>query len=235
MKRGQWLALLLSVSVIVPNQSVARARQPQPPLRVWDVSNSVDPITGESRCVVAAYDKLRTNPKRKAYTYSRVGALYPVVELNSAYGLLVGVSSGGRFRVPTGDILWRVDDNPHRELRAADNPGLPSTQFAVPKTGNEEADRKVEEAMASTSKLAAAMTATSTVASGKLAAEMLREMLAGRALIYRSATVAPQYGVPTGREYEVGQYTSEGLKASIRPIPLDESFREGIRACGIAI
>lgn len=223
------LALISMTScAFIAAHGAARSRQPA---RAWDVSRSVDPITGQSRCVVAAYDKLKANSKRP-FTFSRSGYLYPVVELNSAYGLLVGVSSGGRFRLPTGDILWRVDDRPYRELHAADNPGLPANQFAVPRTGNEVADRKVEEAMTSTSKFAASMTATSTMSSGRVAGEMLREMLAGRSLIFRSAASVPSYGVPTDREYQVGQYTSQGL---IRPIPLDASFRESIVGCGIAL
>src|SRR5690606_38699484 len=120
---------------------------------VWSVSRTSDPITGVSSCVVTAYDTAA------GLKYSRFGFLYPVVENNSKLGLLVGVSSGGKMRLPTGDILWRVDDNPHRTLRAADNPALTgSSMFAGIKTGNEEADKRVEEAMASTGNLVASMT-----------------------------------------------------------------------------
>ena len=45
-------------------------------------------------------------------SYTRVGALYPFVDQKGAHGLLVGVASGGRIRVPSGDILWRIDEQP---------------------------------------------------------------------------------------------------------------------------
>ena len=80
-------------------------------------------------------------------------------------------------------------------------------------------------------KLISAATATSTVASGTVAKEMLAEMLAGRGLIYRAAAATAAYGLPTGRDREVGQYTKDGL----RPYPIDDSFRAGLAACGIAI
>lgn len=37
-------------------------------------------------------------------TKKATGALHPVIESSSPYGLLVGVSSGGRFRLPTGGL-----------------------------------------------------------------------------------------------------------------------------------
>ena len=195
---------------------------------VWSVSRTSDPITGDSSCVVTAYD---TVGKLK---YSRLGFLYPVVENNSKLGLLVGVSSGGTYRVPTGDILWRVDQSPHRTLKAADNPALAGSAMfgAAYKTGDVETDRRIEEAMASTGNMVASLTATSTVASGDLAREMLAEMVAGQGLIYRQAQAAPAYGLPSGAQNRVGQYTSDQGQV---PIMLDASFRRGLAECGIPI
>jgi hypothetical protein len=175
---------------------------------------------------VAAYDRVGRT------AFSRFGYLYPIVENNSRLGLLVGVSSGGQYRVPTGDILWRVDGNPHRELKAADNPVTEEAAASMPapyRTGNAAADKAVDDAMALTRKLTVGMTSTSTVASGPKAQEMLREMLAGQSLIYRQAQAAPSYGLPSSQTYRVGQFTNEGL----RPIPLDASFRAALAQCGI--
>lgn len=174
---------------------------------------------------MAAYDKIgRTE-------FSRFGYLYPIVENNSKLGLLVGVSSGGKYRVPTGDILWRVDSNPHRDIKAMDNPaGASFVPMMEPyKTGNEAADKAVADAMAYSQKLTAGLTSTSTVASGDKAKEMLREMLAGQTLLFRQAQIAPAYGLPNDQTYRVGQYTNEGQ----RPIPIDASFRRGLAECGI--
>lgn len=216
-------AVALAISAMAGLAEPAEGRRA--PREAWSVTRTTDPITGESTCVVAAYDQVGRS------RFSRVGALYPVVENNARLGLLVGVSSGGQFRLPTGDIVWRVDDRPHREIRAADNP---ATGAALPvpfRTGNEAADRAVEQTMAQQGNLIASMTATSTVASGDRAQAMLAEMAAGRSLIFRQANAAPAYGLPSNQTHRVGQFTNEGL----RPIPLDESFRRGLAACGITV
>ncbi len=207
-------------TVFAPSPSEARKK----PREVWSVSQTSDPITGDSSCIVAAYDVAA------GMKFSRFGFIYPVVENNSKLGLLIGVSSGGKIRTPSGDILWRVDANPHRTLRAADNPALAgSTMFGSVKTGDEETDRRVEEAMADTGNLVAAITATSTMASGELAHELLQEMLQGESLIYRQAQAAPAFGLPNQSAGAVGQYTSEGLV----PFKLDASFHRGLAECGI--
>lgn len=193
----------------------------KPPRGAWDVIRTSDPVTGVSTCVVAALDYVGKD------SFSRTGLLYPIVENNPVHGLLVGVSSGGKFRLPTGDIVWRVDDRPFREIKAENNPAgapAPTVATAVP---TDAASKAMQEAVAMTTKLTAAMTATSTVASGKRAQAMLAEMLAGQTLIFRSAAVTPQFGLQNSAMYRVGQFTKDGL----RPIPIDDSFRSGLEMC----
>lgn len=80
-------------------------------------------------------------------------------------------------------------------------------------------------------KLAANAGATATVTSGTEAAAMLDEMLAGSTLIYRANRPNTQFGLPTGYEQRVGQWTSEGQ----RPYPLDATFRRGVEQCQTAM
>ncbi|EQB00234.1 hypothetical protein L288_18525 [Sphingobium quisquiliarum P25] len=208
------------LTAIAPSAAMAKGK----PRDVWSVTRSSDPITGTTSCVVTAYDTAA------GMKFSRMGFLYPIVENNPKLGLLIGVSSGGRYRLPTGDILWRVDDNPHRELKAADNPAVGGTSFgAAFKTGNEATDRQVEGVMVQTAQLTASLTATSTVASGDKAREMLAEMAAGRSLIYRQEAASPAFGLPSARTAEVGQYTSKGQE----PFLIDASFHRGLTECGI--
>jgi hypothetical protein len=187
------------------------------PKAVWQVNRTSDPITGATSCIVAAYDQAA------GLSYSRTGKLYPLVEKNSTHGLLIGVSSGGRYRLPTGDIVWRVDGRPFRTLAAADNPAGMNVSAVPP--GNPAMQTLVDQQM----RLVAAATATSTVASGSIARAMLAEMLAGSGLIFRAAAATASYGLPTGSGRSVGLLTKDG----VRPYPLDASFRAGLTACGI--
>lgn len=109
--------LLLAATTIVAATMAATcitraASAKKAPKPVWQVSRTGDPITGATSCIVAAYDQAA------GLSYTRTGALYPFVENSSTHGVLVGVGSGGRIRLPTGDIVWRVDDRPFRTLAA---------------------------------------------------------------------------------------------------------------------
>jgi hypothetical protein len=80
----------------------------------------------------------------------------------------------------TGDILWRVDEKPYHEIKAADNP---ANGKATPSPDGAAAN-PVQATMAETSRMVAAMTATSTMASGDKARALLAEMMEGRGLIF---------------------------------------------------
>jgi hypothetical protein len=62
--------------------------------------------------------------------FTTTGGLYPIVEMNSSYGLLVGISSGGRIRVPTGDMLWVVDDKRVMSIGVSAQPAVPRSRRA---------------------------------------------------------------------------------------------------------
>lgn len=149
--------------------------------------------------------------------------------MNAAHGLLVGVSSGGRFRMPVGDIVWAVDGKPHREVRAADNPSIAATASPAPSPGDIAA-ATIASSVAQANRVVQAMTATSTMASGDKAREMLAELLAGERLLFRAATPNALIGMPDYRALMARQINE---KLEIKPIPIDASFREGLIACGI--
>lgn len=239
---------------------------------VWTVVRTADPITGRRTCAVSALDRFAGS------RFSQVGGLYAVVENNPDAGLLVGVSSGGRYRMPVGDIVWRVDNQPYRTLKAVNNPHVaqqgntepskaaaaqtPDTvdstmaegkSLASSKSAPENSDRvepseqnvsaatpsnPVIEAYTKTltatmqqqSAMVAALTATATMASGDTAQAMLDEMREGKTLLFRQQAATPLYGLPSSNVYAVGQETLKGRK----PIPIDQSFHDGLVACGIA-
>lgn len=183
----------------------------------WSPTITTDPVTGTTRCVVAAYDRVA------ATSYTRTGYLYPIVEFHSEHGLLVGVSSGGLIRFPVGDIVWRVDAQPYRELRAIDNPTqIPDAPIAA--TGNDAVAASIADTVKLSQRLVANATSTATVASDEKARAMLDEMLADSSLIFRVNRPNTQLGLPTVQEQQVGQWTSEGQ----RPIPLDATFHQAV-------
>jgi len=206
--------LALATLVITPAAYARRNRTD-----AWEVVQATDPITRASTCAVIATDYMgRTR-------FTQTGGLYPVVEMNSTHGLLVGVSSGGRIRLPTGDILWVVDDRPQRTIRAADNPSENSALPGQPGLG-----ASIEKMTAYAMQLSRQMTATSTMASGDTAREMLDEMLEGTSLLFRSAGSGVKTGLPDYSALVAGQVNERG---ELRPVPLDQSFRDGLRTCGI--
>jgi hypothetical protein len=208
------MAIGIAVAVTALATTAVAKKAPKP---VWQVARTTDPITGATSCVVAAWDKVG------GVSFSRTGALYPLVENSSVHGLLVGVSSGGRIRLPTGDIAWRVDNRPFRTLAAANNPVGKNTSSTA--TRGAAMSSLVEQQ----ARLVAAATATTTVASGDTAHEMLEGMVAGTGLLFRPVAATATFGLPSGANQSVGQITKDGL----RPYPLDDSFRAGLIACGI--
>lgn len=194
--------------------------------RTWSATRTADPVTGVTRCVVSASDHMGKT------RYSRTGFLYPVIENHPEHGLMVGVSSGGRVRLPSGTILWRVDDRQFREIRPEDGPVTGAMDMPTPTLppGTDPAAAKaMADAMSYTTRLALSFSATSTFATGERAQEMLAELQAGTSLLFRAKDAAANTGLPDAGMYRVGQVTKDGLK----PIPLDESLTSSLAECGV--
>lgn len=189
---GKLVACLALAALVVTPAAHARKK----PVPTWTVIRVIDPITKVTSCKVSATDA------GAGLRLTRTGVLYPVVELHSELGLLVGVNSGGKFRVPTGDIVWRVDDLPFHELKAGDNPVVPGSS-AMP---SDVAAQVMQKTTADFHRLIASTTATSTMASGDKAKAMLTEMIGGSSLIYRTAA-GQQFGLANPRAQAVGQIT----------------------------
>jgi hypothetical protein len=146
--------------------------------------------------------------------FTRNGFIYPFVENNDEVGLLVGVMSGGNMRVPPGDIQWRVDDHEHRTLLARRTPVIGGRAGVMFNEG-----------------LMSSIRNGITAVDGERAEEMLAEMLAGSALLYRAAATANMAGLPSYRSAAVGRVSADGVE----PFPLDESFRVALAECGITL
>lgn len=190
----------------------------------WTASASVDPITGVERCVVTIPDR------RFGSAFSRTGATYPFVEQNSELGLMVGVSSGGQIRFPTGDIEWRVDNEPYHLLKAADTPSsgvdLPNANTA---DMTAEALEVYQKSMADAEGMMFSIQNGVTVAGGERAAQLLEEMRAGAELRFRSKAAAPSAGLVSASTYRTGRFEN----GEFVPFLLDESFERALATCGL--
>ena len=222
MKSRYSLAAAITATLLIAAPATAKDRVP----RTWQATRTTDPVTGVSRCVVSALDYVGKT------RYSRTGFLYPVIEKHPQHGLLVGVSSGGRFRLPTGTILWRVDEQPFREVRPEDGPMTADMSSALPSgvMGQDPvAAKAMADAMAMSGRMIMSATATSSFAMGDTARAMLAELRSGHGLLFRAKAAVADTGLPDSGMYRVGQITKDGLK----PVPLDASLHTALAECGM--
>lgn len=207
------LGVLMSACASTPN---AQGR--------WTATASIDPITGVERCVVSIPDRSFGS------AFSRTGSLYPYVEQNSELGLMVGVSSGGRIRVPTGDIDWRVDDNPHHTLKAADTPSSGVDIPGASTEGMSEATLEAyEKSMADAEGMVFSIQNGVTAVGGEQAETLLSELRAGTELRFRSKSAAPSAGLVSSATYLTGRFENGELV----PFLLDDSLEQALAICGL--
>lgn len=216
----------IPTTIICASVCLAGCATTTTPSEVWVVTRDVDPVTDHNRCTVTAPDRSRGR------SFTRLGALYPFVEMNSDVGLLVGVASGGQYRIPPGDIVWRVDRHPHHSLSAADTPVIGASSSPLQLDAmTPEARAIYEQSAQMTAGFMSSLQNGITAAGGDKAIEMLAEMRAGAQLVFRAAAAAPAAGPSSAGTYRVGQITADG----VAPIPLDASFDNGLLQCGIEL
>ncbi|MBC6404782.1 MAG: hypothetical protein GDA41_03495 [Rhodospirillales bacterium] len=169
-------------------------------------------------------------------------AIYPVVEDHPKHGLLVGVSSGGKFRIPVGNVLWRVDKNDSILVSSADMPTVEQTHVDeyykkldqnINNKNNysEILSKATADLMKQTSSGLISALAGAAVASGEKAHKMLNQMRSGQSLIIRrNLGTHSDIGIPQSSDLLVGQF----FNGQQRPIPIDRSFHTALEACNIS-
>lgn len=138
---------------------------------------------------------------------------YPFVGIQNGE-LFVGIRSGGRFRVPTGTVQIRIDANPAwtiapDETPVALAPSLPTIQMdGMPQSVDMASLQK--QALSNATKMMSPYTA----ATGDKAKSIIRQMLNGKIIKYR--TVGMNQAASTTGE-----------------VKLDASFVEALKSVGI--
>jgi hypothetical protein len=173
----------------------------------WVASTEFDRFTDQTTCTVTT-GSLYT--QSSVFTYTN--HLYPFIEVVEDE-LRVGLKSGGKYKVPVGDIQLRIDKNKAWDISMSETPvnvkpnphasaqvdvmteyakNLPPEQQAL-------VVNSYKAAMSSTGKMLSPYTATT----GDKAKAIVKEMLKGNVLIYRTLGFSqiPNYGGGTTGEF----------------------------------
>ena len=179
----------------------------------WFTQGGVDEFTDVRSCMVTAASRYTAR-----FATSYTGKYYPFVETRAG-SLRVGVRSGGRVKIPVGDVQIRIDDHKTWTIASAETPldYMPqATRDDIARRvkamgGDADRAKATYEAMMAT--MARSMSPF-TAATGEKARKILRQMMNGTRIKYRTVGMnAP--GSTKGEYY------------------LDESFLAGLRECGI--
>lgn len=150
---------------------------------IWAVSSSQDQFSDvETKMVTVGQWRSSGTIWTKSLNY------YPFVGLQDGE-LFVGIRSGGSYRIPTGTVQMRVDANKAWTIEPSETPvylAPAPAQPAIPTANNDNATVDLAavqvEALRNMSKALSPYTA----ATGEKAKSILREMVAGKTLKYRS-------------------------------------------------
>lgn len=156
----------------------------------WVASTEFDRFTDQTACAVTT-GSLYT--QSSVFTYTN--HLYPFIEVVKGE-LRVGLKSGGKYKVPVGDVQLRIDKNKAWNISMSEtpvdvkpNPQVNTqldvmTEYAKSLPPEQQAlvVNSYKAAMNSTGKMLSPYTATT----GDKAKAIVKEMLQGKTLIYRT-------------------------------------------------
>lgn len=172
---------------------------------VWKATGSTDEFTDKTTMMVTTGD------------FSAGGSIvtsslkfYPVVRKEGGE-IYVGLMSGGRFKIPVGTVQLRVDQNEAWTITPQETPvslmpaapqyalNLPPDQAAIVKSAQDQAMMNVTQMMS-----------PYTITGGDKAKKILKQMLTGKILKYR--TVGINQAASTTGEVVIDPSLSESLR-----------------------
>ena len=177
----------------------------------WVSLSSVDEFTDQKSCRVTVGSIYTANS-----IYTQVGNFYPLIEKVNGE-LRVGLQSGGKIKIPVGNIQLRIDGNKHWDITTSETPldlAPKSTVDMSIYTHNLPDEQRI--LVESSIKDSAKILSPYTMTIGDKAKKIVKEMLNGKKIIYR--TVAINQGGSTTGEFV-----------------LDDSLKIALNQCGIVI
>jgi hypothetical protein len=175
----------------------------------WVSSTKTDEFTDRTACSVSV-GSLYT--KTSVYTYSR--HYYPYIEIVKG-DLRLGVKSGGTHPIPVGDVQLRIDSNPAWTISTGETPvdyvpeASLKTMKAYAQNLPEQSRTLVETTYKTAMEAAARAMSPFTATTGEKAQNILREMLHGNKIKYR--TIGLNQAASSTGEYDLGPSLKDAL------------------------
>lgn len=172
----------------------------------WQATGSTDEFTDKTTLMVTTSEFPGSGS-----IVTRALHFYPVVRKEGSE-IFVGLMSGGRFKIPVGTAQLRIDDNEAWTITPQETPvsmmpsapqyalNLPPDQAALVKQAQDQAMLNVTQLMS-----------PYTVTGGEKAKKILKQMLAGQTLKYR--TVGINQAASTTGEAVIDPTLAESLRA----------------------
>jgi len=161
----------------------------------WVASTEFDRFTDITTCSVST-GSLYT--QSSVFTYTN--RLYPFIQVVNDE-LQVGVKSGGKYKVPVGNVQLRIDSNKAWAISMSETPvsgkpnpivnGQVDLMAEYTKTLSKEQQKIVVDSQKTAMNATEQMLSPFTVATGDKAKTILNEMLNGKVLIYRTLGFGP--------------------------------------------
>jgi hypothetical protein len=151
----------------------------------WIADKKTDEFTDKTTCR-ATTGSLYTH----SAVYTKNGAFYPMVEQVDGV-LRVGLQSGGKYKIPVGNVQIRIDSNNVWDISTNETPVdlVPTANPMATLTTsnlNDEQKKIVEQSIATAMNSTTQALSPYTVATGDKAKSILKEMLDGKELKYRT-------------------------------------------------
>ncbi|HBN8194397.1 TPA: hypothetical protein L3664_000867 [Pseudomonas aeruginosa] len=172
---------------------------------VWQATSTTDEFTDKTTMMVTTGDFSTSNS-----VITRSMHYYPVVR-KEGEEIYVGLMSGGRYKIPVGTVQLRVDQNEAWTITPQETPvsmmpeapqysmNLPPDQAEIVKNAQAQVMTSMAQAMS-----------PYTVTSGDKAKKILKQMLSGTTLKYR--TVGINQAASTTGEVFIDPSLAESLK-----------------------
>ena len=182
----------------------------------WIADMQIDEFTDHKVCSVTTGSYYSKN---NVYTYTN--HLYPTVDIVNG-DIRVGVKSGGKYKVPVGDVQLRIYDNTAWKISTSETPldyidSLSSENPIVNYDALPEESRALmEKTYKGSMELMSKAMSPVTVTTGEKAQKILNEMLSGTAIKYR--TLGLNQAASSTGEFK-----------------LDNSLKESLLKCGVRL